>query len=96
MPSRRTEFSRRAVCWLWPAALLALAPKCVLCVLAYAGLGAAIGLGGPELCGGSTGAPVTWATSLAWLGVASGLGVFGLLASCRCVRSTPTRTAGQG
>src|SRR5688572_12040605 len=77
MPSRRAEFSRRAVRWLGPAALLALAPKCVLCVLAYAGLGAALGLGGPEICGATAGAPATWATSLAWLGVASGLGAFG-------------------
>ncbi|MBI3884126.1 MAG: hypothetical protein HY302_00085 [Opitutae bacterium] len=38
-----------------PAALLALTPKCVLCVAAYVGLGAALGLGGPELCGGSAG-----------------------------------------
>lgn len=37
--------------WLVPAALFAVAPKCFLCVLAYAGLGAALGLGGPELCG---------------------------------------------
>jgi hypothetical protein len=37
--------------WLLPAALLAVTPKCLLCVLAYAGLGAALGLGGPELCG---------------------------------------------
>jgi hypothetical protein len=38
---------------LIPAALLTLAPKCVLCVLAYAGLAAALGLGGPEICGAS-------------------------------------------
>jgi hypothetical protein len=45
------EFSRLLRGWVLPAAMLALAPKCVLCVLAYAGLGAAIGLGAPELCG---------------------------------------------
>lgn len=32
-------------------ALLAVAPKCVACLVAYIGLGAALGLGGPELCG---------------------------------------------
>lgn len=37
--------------WLVPAALLAVAPKCILCGLAYAGLGTALGLGGPEVCG---------------------------------------------
>ena len=47
-----TAVRRRVVRWLWPAALLALTPKCVLCVLAYAGLGSVLGLGGgPELCG---------------------------------------------
>ncbi len=62
MRSRRTEFflpSRvsRAVRWLWPTALLALIPKCFLCVLGYAGLGVALGLGGPELCGAPAGGP---------------------------------------
>ena len=83
MPSPRTDVSRRAVRWLWPAALLALAPKCLLCVLAYAGLGASLGLGGPEICGASAGSPITWASALAWLGAAGGLGVLGLFASRR-------------
>jgi hypothetical protein len=87
MPSQRTEFSRLALRWLLPAVLLALTPKCLLCVLAYAGLGAALGLGGPEICGASAGSPAAWASALAWLGVASGLGAFGFLANCRCVRS---------
>ncbi|HEX2853406.1 MAG TPA: hypothetical protein VHO24_09220 [Opitutaceae bacterium] len=89
MPSPRTEFFRRAVRWLWPAALLALAPKCVLCVLAYAGLGTALGLGGPEICGAPADAPGAWATSLAWLGVAGGIGAGGFLASC--CRMRPAR-----
>ena len=83
MPPRHTEFSRRAARWFVPAALLALAPKCLLCVLTYAGLGAALRLGGPEICGVSAGSPGSWASSLAWLGVAGGLGTFGFLASCR-------------
>lgn len=70
MPSRHTEFSRRAVCCLFPAALLALTPKCVLCVLAYAGLGAALGLGGPEICGASGDPLAAWTSWLACLGVA--------------------------
>jgi hypothetical protein len=31
--------------------MLAIIPKCALCVLAYASLGAALGSGGPEMCG---------------------------------------------
>lgn len=86
----RTEFFRNALRWLWPAALLALAPKCMLCVLAYTGLGAALGLGGSEICS-ATPAPTSWVTSLAWLGVvAGGLGTFGLLASCQRGRTAPT------
>ena len=96
MPSRRTEFSRRATRWLLPAAVLALAPKCLLCVLAYAGLGAALGLGGPEICGASAGLPASWASSLAWLGVAGGLGTFGFLATCRDTRCTPTGNSNHG
>jgi hypothetical protein len=56
MRSRRTERLRRAVGWSLPAVLVALAPKCLLCVAAYAGLGAALGVGGQELCGASSGA----------------------------------------
>ena len=60
MPSQRTEFFRRAVRWLWPAALLALMPKCLLCLAAYAGIGAALGFGGPEICGASSGMIGPW------------------------------------
>jgi hypothetical protein len=87
MQSRHTEFSRRTVRWLWPTALLALAPKCVLCVLAYAGLGASIGLSGPEICGATAGSPDSWATALAWLGVGGALGALGVHAGRRCGRS---------
>jgi hypothetical protein len=86
MQSQRTEFPQRAARWLWPTALLALTPKCVLCVLAYVGFGAALGLGGPEICGGSVDSPASWASTLAWLGVAGALGAFGLLVCCPCVR----------
>jgi hypothetical protein len=48
-----------------PAAALALMPKCLLCVLAYAGLGAALGLNGPEICGALPGSPGSWMSSLA-------------------------------
>jgi hypothetical protein len=45
-------------------------------MLAYAGLGAALGIGGPQMCG----APGTQAFPLAWLGAAGGLGTLGILA----------------
>ena len=90
MPSQRTEFSRRAVGWLGPVALLALTPKCLLCVLAYAGLGASLGLTGPEMCGASAESPASWVASLTWLGGTGGLGTFGLLMTYRRVRSAPT------
>lgn len=78
MSSQPSKFPR-AVRWLLPTALLALAPKCVLCVLAYAGLGAALGLGGPEMCGASPTSPASWVASLTWLGVLCVLTVFGFL-----------------
>jgi hypothetical protein len=33
--------------------LLVAAPKCVVCVVGWLGLGTALGLGGPEMCGAS-------------------------------------------
>jgi hypothetical protein len=89
MPSRRAEFSRRSVRWLGPAALLALTPKCLLCVLAYAGLGAAIGLRGPEICGAPSGAPGSWALALAGGGA---VGIAGWLMR----RSEGARGGGRG
>jgi hypothetical protein len=84
MSPPRLEFSRRAIRWFLSAALLALAPKCLLCVAPYAGLGVALGLGGPELCGASADSPGAWASSLAWLGLASGFSAIGMhVAICR-------------
>jgi hypothetical protein len=65
----RAEVLRRAARWLTPAAALALMPKCLLCLLAYAGLGAALGLGGPEICGAPSGSAGSWMSSLALPGV---------------------------
>jgi hypothetical protein len=52
-----------------PALLLAFAPKCAVCLLAYAGLGAALGLSGPELCGAPPAASGQWV----WLMLLPGL-----------------------
>ena len=78
MSPRPPDHRRRLFRRLAPAALLMLAPKCLLCLAAYAGLGAVLGLGGPELCG----APVhgAWWLWLPFLGVA--LGITGFFA-CR-------------
>ena len=95
MSSPRIKFAinfRRAVRWFLPTALFALTPKCILCVVAYVGLGAALGLGRSEICGASAGSPGSWASSLAWLGVAGGLGTIGFLMSCRRGRSGRQRS----
>src|SRR4051812_11594704 len=85
MPSRRIEFYRRALRCLVPAALLAVTPKCLLCVLAYAGLGAALGVARPEICGASDGTWAgSWAHSLPLLGFVLAAGVFILLLHSRC------------
>jgi MYXO-CTERM domain-containing protein len=54
---------------------VALAPKCLVCVAAYAGLGAALGVGGREICGAPTNDPGAWVSWLPLLGVVlAGLG----------------------
>ena len=99
MPLRAAEVSGvspRAVRWLWPATVLAVLPKCLVCVFAYAGVGAALGLGGPELCGGSNASPLGWATALAWLGAVSGLGVCGIVANRRRERAASANKNSRG
>lgn len=72
MSSPRTKSALRAVRWLAPAAALAVTPKCLLCVLAYAGLGAALGLRGPEICGAPSGSVSLWMSLLTWFGATLG------------------------
>lgn len=69
MSQRRqlSEYARRLRGWLVPVALLALAPKCVLCALAYAGAGAVLGLGRTEICGADD-ASRPWVIALPVLG----------------------------
>ena len=51
LPSAESSHMRRALRWPLPTALLALTPKCLLCVLGYVALamGAQV-----EICGGET------------------------------------------
>jgi hypothetical protein len=72
-PGRRFP---RARSWWIPAALLALTPKCIACVLGYASLGAMLGIGGPELCGAAGGAYGHWEAWLLLIGAACAIGVF--------------------
>jgi len=74
---------------LIPTALLALAPKCFLCVLAYAGLGATLGLGGPEICGAPGDATGQHAMWLVAAGVVIGVATIRLIS--RCHRSGSSR-----
>jgi len=64
---------RRPAAWAAPLLLLA-APKCLLCLATWAGVGA--WFAGPELCGG----PAGWSAS-AWLGP---LAVGALLGAGHC------------
>ncbi|HUG09477.1 MAG TPA: hypothetical protein VMM36_00600 [Opitutaceae bacterium] len=80
LPPRLPENFRRrfprARSWWIPAALLALTPKCIACVLGYASLGAMLGLGGPELCGATGGASENWDAWLPLFGLVGAVGVF--------------------
>jgi hypothetical protein len=92
MSSPLAKLARRPWRGVAALALLAVAPKCVVCLVgAYAGLGALLGLAGPELCGApadpSADAPHAWATKLAWCGVILALGLFSVLAALRANRT---------
>jgi hypothetical protein len=66
---------RRAARWLAAGAWVGLAPKCGLCVMAYLGAGAALGLKVPEFCGPPDHPAHGW--SLGFLALATALGVVG-------------------
>lgn len=61
----------RARSWWIPAALLAVAPKCVACLLGYASLGAMLGIGGREMCGATDGHAGIWIAVLILPGAAA-------------------------
>jgi hypothetical protein len=66
------ESLRRPLRPLASVALVALAPKCMVCVLAYAGIGAVFGLRGPEICGAAASGGL-WTSSPAQIGLAVGI-----------------------
>ena len=79
------ELLRRPFRSLVPVALATLAPKCGVCVLAYAGVGELLGLRFPEICGASAASRGPGGSTLAAFGVAAG--IVGLLAALRCRRN---------
>jgi hypothetical protein len=74
MVSRVTAFLRQPFRPLAAVGVLALAPKCVLCLAAYAGLGALLGIRSREICG-AAGPGFPWREALA--GAALAVGVLG-------------------
>jgi hypothetical protein len=56
---------RRPCRGLAALALLAFAPKCLLCLAGWLGLGATLGLVGPEICGASSSATAVDAEAVA-------------------------------
>ncbi len=81
----RGKFLRRPGYSLGPVALLALVPKCGVCVLAYLGLGTILGLRGPEICGAPAGPADSWMTYRT--AVALALGWIGLITALRIGRN---------
>jgi hypothetical protein len=57
----------------------------MVCVLAYAGIGALLGVRSPEICGAAAGPRAPWETLPAAIGIA--LGVIVLFAAVRSRRS---------
>lgn len=61
--SRRADRRGRLLRWGLGAALLALTPKCLVCVAAYLGIVGLLGLKVPELCGASRSGVSAWVWS---------------------------------
>ena len=58
----------RSISWSLGVTVVALAPKCLLCVVAYLGIGAAMGLKSYELCGASPKGFANWEVVLLGVG----------------------------
>jgi hypothetical protein len=78
-PASKPETRRhRRWPWLLPAALLALVPKCPLCVAAWLLASVGFGFGRAELCGARPGDhahPILWMTALLAAFIAASLGL---------------------
>jgi hypothetical protein len=70
------EKIRRPSRWLALGALAAFGPKCVVCVAAYVGIGAALGLGGSEICGAPANSSDAWMSWLLIPGIVLGFSGF--------------------
>jgi hypothetical protein len=92
LPRPPSEPARRPRDWLLPAALVALAPKCVLCLLAYAGVGTVLGLGEPEICG-AAGPDRSWAAVPLLLGTILGA-TLAFIRQYRALKRAPVHSAG--
>ena len=77
-------------------AIIAIAPKCVICVAGYLGLGAVFGLGGPEICGAVNEAGVSRPTTLIVAGACVATGAAGLALRNRFTRARQPRVTGSG
>jgi hypothetical protein len=82
---RLADLLRRPFRPLASIGLLLLAPKCFLCLLAYAGIGAAFGLRRQEICGAPTGSAGIFELALTLVGAA--LAIWGLLGFIRIRRN---------
>jgi hypothetical protein len=102
-PPKSSKPRRRTAGWLAGSALLALSPKCFLCLAAYAGFGTVLGLGGPELCGDGPSVVSIWVWWLALAGAALGAAALGVFtagskvggASCPDMTPTVPETSGR-
>jgi hypothetical protein len=72
LASTVAAFFRQPFRPLAAVSVLALAPKCVLCLAAYAGLGALLGIRNREMCG-AAGPGLPWREALAGAALAAGV-----------------------
>lgn len=99
-PPRWARCCSKALRWSAVLAILALVPKCLLCLAAYAGLGISLGLNfaSPEVCGAP---PATGGAAVLWLLPTLGTLSLGILLGLRsrqrgnCNRTLQSRPVGK-
>jgi hypothetical protein len=74
------ERRRGRLAWFLSAVASLVAPKCLACLAVYAGLGAVLGLGGPEICG--TSSPSASSLAAGW-SLVTGIALAGLMLGAR-------------